>query len=168
MAVLWELCCVVCCFVCRRRSPSDIHHRSWRWGACRLLVLSWTSDHPNGRSSYVITFFFMMITASVLAEVCSALPAAGSIYLYIQFQPVSDPFTVGQLNLVVPNTVACSVSSLHGGHPLPGPPSVHLTHKEQPITFFPKSMHSISHSPPMSITSISELFNGLSLKLSWR
>src|SRR5436305_3017526 len=34
------------------------------------------------RSSYVITFFFMLITAAVLAETCSALPAAGSIYLY--------------------------------------------------------------------------------------
>ena len=37
----------------------------------------------NDRSSYVITFFFVMITAAVLAEICSALPAAGSIYLYL-------------------------------------------------------------------------------------
>lgn len=33
-------------------------------------------------SSYVITCFFVMITAAVLAEVCSALPAAGSIYFW--------------------------------------------------------------------------------------
>ena len=36
----------------------------------------------NCRSAYVITFFFVLITAAVLAETCSALPAAGSIYLY--------------------------------------------------------------------------------------
>ncbi|KAI7114157.1 hypothetical protein KC352_g34761, partial [Hortaea werneckii] len=31
-------------------------------------------------SSYVITCFFVFITAAVLAEICSSLPAAGSIY----------------------------------------------------------------------------------------
>lgn len=40
--------------------------------------------HPNviQRSSYVITCVFVFITAAVLAEVCSALPAAGSIYFW--------------------------------------------------------------------------------------
>jgi len=33
-------------------------------------------------SSYVITFIFMMITAAVLAEICSALPLSGSIYIW--------------------------------------------------------------------------------------
>ena len=34
------------------------------------------------RSSYLITIFFMIITAAVLAEVCSALPLSGSIYIW--------------------------------------------------------------------------------------
>ncbi|RMY94164.1 hypothetical protein D0861_01487 [Hortaea werneckii] len=33
-------------------------------------------------SSYVITCFFVFITAAVLAEICSSLPAAGSIYFW--------------------------------------------------------------------------------------
>ncbi|KIY53882.1 gamma-aminobutyric acid transporter [Fistulina hepatica ATCC 64428] len=33
-------------------------------------------------SSYIITIFFMVITAYVLAEVCSALPLSGSIYIW--------------------------------------------------------------------------------------
>jgi amino acid transporter len=46
--------------------------------------------HPDGnRSSYVITCIFVFNTAAVLAEICSALPAAGSIYLYAQ--PFSQP-----------------------------------------------------------------------------
>ena len=36
----------------------------------------------HSRSSYVITFIFMMITAAVLAEICSALPLSGSIYIW--------------------------------------------------------------------------------------
>ncbi|GJJ07777.1 hypothetical protein Clacol_001982 [Clathrus columnatus] len=34
------------------------------------------------RSSYVITLVFMFITAGVLAEICSALPLSGSIYIW--------------------------------------------------------------------------------------
>lgn len=34
------------------------------------------------RSSYVITIIFMLITAAVLAEICSALPLSGSIYIW--------------------------------------------------------------------------------------
>lgn len=34
------------------------------------------------RSSYVITCVFVFITAGVLAEICSSLPAAGSIYFW--------------------------------------------------------------------------------------
>ncbi|KAG5352000.1 hypothetical protein C0989_004247 [Termitomyces sp. Mn162] len=34
------------------------------------------------RSSYVITIVFMTITAAVLAEICSALPLSGSIYIW--------------------------------------------------------------------------------------
>ncbi|KAG8972303.1 hypothetical protein FRC05_010145 [Tulasnella sp. 425] len=33
-------------------------------------------------SSYVISMFFMFITAAVLAEICSALPLSGSIYIW--------------------------------------------------------------------------------------
>ena len=34
------------------------------------------------RSSYVVTCIFVFITAAVIAEICSALPAAGSIYFW--------------------------------------------------------------------------------------
>lgn len=34
------------------------------------------------RSSYIVTIIFMIITAAVLAEVCSALPLSGSIYIW--------------------------------------------------------------------------------------
>jgi len=34
------------------------------------------------RSSYLITLVFMLITAAVLAEICSALPLSGSIYIW--------------------------------------------------------------------------------------
>ncbi|CAK5284355.1 unnamed protein product [Mycena citricolor] len=33
-------------------------------------------------SSYIITIIFMLITAAVLAEICSALPLSGSIYIW--------------------------------------------------------------------------------------
>ncbi|KAJ7133530.1 amino acid transporter [Mycena epipterygia] len=33
-------------------------------------------------SSYIITIVFMLITAAVLAEICSALPLSGSIYIW--------------------------------------------------------------------------------------
>ncbi|KIO21277.1 hypothetical protein M407DRAFT_29106 [Tulasnella calospora MUT 4182] len=33
-------------------------------------------------SSYIISMFFMFITAAVLAEICSALPLSGSIYIW--------------------------------------------------------------------------------------
>ena len=36
----------------------------------------------NSRSSFIITFVFMMITAFVLAEICSALPISGSTYIW--------------------------------------------------------------------------------------
>jgi len=34
------------------------------------------------RSSYIVTIVFMIITAAVLAEICSALPLSGSIYVW--------------------------------------------------------------------------------------
>ncbi len=34
------------------------------------------------RSNYLITMVFMFITAAVLAEICSALPLSGSIYIW--------------------------------------------------------------------------------------
>lgn len=34
------------------------------------------------RSSYIVTIVFMVITAAMLAEICSALPLSGSIYVW--------------------------------------------------------------------------------------
>lgn len=34
------------------------------------------------RSSYIISMIFMFITAAVMAEICSALPLSGSIYIW--------------------------------------------------------------------------------------
>ena len=34
------------------------------------------------KSNYLITMVFMFITAAVLAEICSALPLSGSIYIW--------------------------------------------------------------------------------------
>ena len=36
----------------------------------------------GSRSSYIITYVFMVVTAFVLAEICSALPISGSIYIW--------------------------------------------------------------------------------------
>lgn len=36
----------------------------------------------SGRSSFIVTIVFMVITAMVLAEICSALPLSGSIYVW--------------------------------------------------------------------------------------
>ena len=36
----------------------------------------------NTRTSYLVTCLFTFITAAVIAETCSALPSAGSIYLW--------------------------------------------------------------------------------------
>lgn len=33
-------------------------------------------------TSYIISIVFMLITAAVLAEVCSALPVSGSLYIW--------------------------------------------------------------------------------------
>ena len=41
-----------------------------------------TVDYISFRSSYLITIVFMWITAAVLAEICSALPLSGSIYIW--------------------------------------------------------------------------------------
>lgn len=34
------------------------------------------------RTSYIVTCIFTFITAAVIAEICSSLPLAGSIYLW--------------------------------------------------------------------------------------
>ena len=41
------------------------------------FIVNW-----NIRSSYIITIVFMTMTAAVLAEICSALPLSGSIYIW--------------------------------------------------------------------------------------
>lgn len=49
-----------------------------------LLYFSETELFPinASRSSYLVTLIFMFITAAVLAEICSALPLSGSIYIW--------------------------------------------------------------------------------------
>src|SRR5579863_9759604 len=49
----------------------------------RAVCLSnWFFLNEFPRSSYLITMVFMFITAFVLAEICSALPLSGSIYIW--------------------------------------------------------------------------------------
>ena len=52
------------------------------WYCILPLVFIVTLNVYICRSSFVITVFFMVITAAVLAEVCSALPLSGSIYVW--------------------------------------------------------------------------------------
>jgi hypothetical protein len=47
-----------------------------------ISLLMPVSDSYIYRTSYVITVFFTLISASVIAEACSASPSAGSIYLW--------------------------------------------------------------------------------------
>lgn len=60
--------------------------RDSRRGACchmvGALVLMCPVSSPFLRSSYLITLVFMWITAAILAEICSALPLSGSIYIW--------------------------------------------------------------------------------------
>ncbi|KAG7096509.1 hypothetical protein E1B28_003938 [Marasmius oreades] len=52
-------------------------------GARTSLFLGLLAGGPAAVwSSYVITIIFMMMTAGVLAEICSALPLSGSIYIW--------------------------------------------------------------------------------------
>ena len=120
------------------------------------------------RSSYLITCVFVCITAAVLAEVCSALPAAGSIYLYVTvFRLLKDCthyLLAGLLKLGVENTVDFSDSLSRGGVPQPGQPSLPQTVKLPPIFCYLKSGSLIF---PFQLTqqmSSFELFNGLFLK----
>ena len=71
-----------------RRNPDYLYDRCWSRWPCSLLV-NWKWNHfilgANAtlhRSSYVVTCIFVFVTAAVLAEICSALPAAGSIYFW--------------------------------------------------------------------------------------
>src|SRR6201992_3648498 len=47
-----------------------------------LEINNWSLYSHFFMSSYVITCIFVTIMAAVLAEICSALPAAGSIYFW--------------------------------------------------------------------------------------
>ncbi|KAK7471228.1 hypothetical protein VKT23_002636 [Stygiomarasmius scandens] len=52
-------------------------------GVRSVLFLGLLSGGPAAIwSSYVVTIIFMTITAAVLAEICSALPLSGSIYIW--------------------------------------------------------------------------------------
>ncbi|KAJ7696692.1 hypothetical protein B0H17DRAFT_1158533 [Mycena rosella] len=56
-------------------------HRSWNLiesFATKFCALNFI----GGVRSYLITILFMLITAAVLAEICSALPLNGSIYIW--------------------------------------------------------------------------------------
>jgi hypothetical protein len=80
LAFFRKFCGLVCSVVRCWRSSSYLLHRNRRWWPRCILVRSFYL-RSHLRSSYVITSFFIMITAAILAETCSALPAAGSIYL---------------------------------------------------------------------------------------
>ena len=58
----------------------------WREALLLSGILQWSSVHRDSevvyRSSFIVTIIFMIITAAVLAEVCSALPLSGSIYIW--------------------------------------------------------------------------------------
>lgn len=76
------------CPLLRRWCPGNIQH----WHRCRrkpcLLVpcptttTQITEPLTLHRTSYLVTMVFTYITAAVVAEVCSASPSAGSIYLW--------------------------------------------------------------------------------------
>ena len=46
------------------------------------LLTCLPDTEATSRSSYIISMIFMWITAAVLAEICSALPLSGSIYIW--------------------------------------------------------------------------------------
>lgn len=41
-----------------------------------------TNRNKKKRTSFIVTCVFTFITAAVIAEICSSLPLAGSIYLW--------------------------------------------------------------------------------------
>lgn len=49
---------------------------------CSLIFVHQITYYLSHRTSYLITLVFSFITAAVIAEVCSASPSAGSIYLW--------------------------------------------------------------------------------------
>ena len=53
-----------------------------QFGAVPLKSQTFERQSMDSRSSYIITYVFMMITAFVLAEICSAIPISGSIYIW--------------------------------------------------------------------------------------
>lgn len=79
-----------CSLLCRW-CPGNIQHRHRCRGKPCLLVLT-ALQHLSAaiesriltlyRTSYLVTMVFTYITAAVVAEVCSASPSAGSIYLW--------------------------------------------------------------------------------------
>lgn len=66
-----------------------VFSRSSSWRSCGNMVRIWFLYRSMivlviycDRSSYLVTIVFMWITAAVLAEICSALPLSGSIYIW--------------------------------------------------------------------------------------
>jgi hypothetical protein len=53
-----------------------------------LIAMSWlsfcllTHKYAPNRTSFIVTCVFTFISAAVIAEICSSLPLAGSIYLW--------------------------------------------------------------------------------------
>ncbi|KAJ3479047.1 hypothetical protein NLI96_g9334 [Meripilus lineatus] len=66
----------------RRLGYKQQLHRSWH--LVESFAASFVALNFIGgvRSSYIISMVFMFITAAVLAEICSALPLSGSIYIW--------------------------------------------------------------------------------------
>jgi amino acid transporter len=52
------------------------------YGTSSILLSPNSKLITKYKTSYLVTCAFTFITAAVLAEICSALPAAGSIYLW--------------------------------------------------------------------------------------
>ncbi|KAF9779457.1 amino acid transporter [Thelephora terrestris] len=93
-----SLCIVFCCIIPRNLGYKQQLHRSWHlienFGASFVAMnfigsvragffLGLLAGGPAAIwSSFLIVIVFMMITAGVLAEICSALPLSGSIYIW--------------------------------------------------------------------------------------
>jgi len=88
----------ICCIVLQKLGYKPQLHRSWHLfesfaasfvsinfigGVRAAFFLGLLAGGPAAVwSSYLITMVFMWITAAVLAEICSALPLSGSIYIW--------------------------------------------------------------------------------------
>jgi len=119
--------------------------------------------------AYLICMIFVFITAAVLAEICSALPAAGSIYLYVtnlatDLRLETNISIAGLLKLEVVVVDGFSASSLLGGLALLGQPLLHTTVSRPQTSCFPRSLSSTSPFRPILAISSFVPYSGLWLR----